>query len=84
MSPDHSPEQQRLRAGWRDAVLVCAAYFQINVSPEHVRLASQWDESASLEDRAREMARQAGLSLQMVQPRLAAVSYTHLTLPTKA
>ena len=71
MSPDHSPEQQRLRAGWRDAVLVCAAYFQINVSPEHVRLASQWDESASLEDRAREMARQAGLSLQMVQPRLA-------------
>ena len=71
MIADDTPEGKRLRAGWRDAVLVSAAYFQINVSAEHIRLTSRWNESASLEDQAREMARQAGLSLQMVQPQLA-------------
>lgn len=71
MTEKDTSEQQRLRAGWRDAVLISAAHFQINVSAEHIRLAAQWNEIASLEDQAREMARQAGLSLQMVQPRLA-------------
>src|SRR5690606_24786595 len=53
---------QALRDGWRDAVLVAAAHFQLNASPEHIRLASQWGEGA-VEEGAREMARQAGLSL---------------------
>lgn len=73
--PDRSPAQAAadtaLRSGWRDAVLVAAAHYQLNASPEHIRLAADWSAGAALEDQAREMAREAGLSLQMVQPNLA-------------
>ena len=71
MTANDTSVQQRLQSGWRDAVLVSAGHFQINASAEHIRLTSQWNDGASIEDQAREMARQAGLSLQMVQPRLA-------------
>ena len=60
-----------LQTGWCDAVLAVAAHYQLNASPEHIRIAAQWNERAPVEDQAREMARQAGLSLQLVQPRLA-------------
>lgn len=63
--------EQRLRTGWREAVLVAASHYQLNASPEHIRLASQWSDHPNIEEQAREMARQAGLSLQWVQPRLA-------------
>lgn len=65
---------QALRDGWRDAVLVAAAHFQLNASAEHIRLASRWGEGAAVEEGAREMARQAGLSLQMVKPNLAGLN----------
>lgn len=60
-----------LQMGWRDAVLTVAAHYQLNASAEHIRLAAQWHEQAPVENQAREMARQAGLSLQRLQPRLA-------------
>lgn len=60
-----------LQTGWRDAVLMVAAHYQLNASVEHVRLAGQWNDDAPIEDQVREMARQAGLSLQFLQPRLA-------------
>ncbi len=60
-----------LQTGWRHAVLAVAAHYQLNASPEHIRIVAQWNERAPIEDQAREMARQAGLSLQLVQPRLA-------------
>jgi ATP-binding cassette subfamily C protein LapB len=61
---------ERLRTGWRDAVLAVAAHYQINASAEHIRLAADWSKRASVVERAREMARQAGLSLQLLQPQL--------------
>ncbi|MFT4196909.1 MAG: hypothetical protein QM601_03190, partial [Pseudoxanthomonas sp.] len=64
-------EGERLHGGWRDAVLAVAAHYQLNASPEHVAVAARWSAHASIEDQARQMARQAGLSLQWVQPRLA-------------
>lgn len=63
--------EQALQIGWRDAILLAAAHYQLNASPEHLRLAAQWHENEAIGERAVEMARQAGLSLQMVQPRLA-------------
>ena len=69
-SPTHATGHA-LQTGWRDAVLAVAAHYQLNASPEHIRVAAQWNERAPVEDQAREMARQAGLSLQLVQPRLA-------------
>lgn len=61
---------ERLRTGWRDAVLSVAAHYQLNASAEHIRLAADWSERASVVEQAREMARQAGLSLQLLQPQL--------------
>lgn len=72
--PPPSPADRLERGGWRNAVLMVAAHYQLNASPEHVRLASQWNDAAPVEDQAREMAREAGLSLQFVQPRLADLS----------
>lgn len=60
-----------LQMGWRDAVLAVAAHYQLNASAEHIRLAAQWNDQAPIENQTREMARQAGLSLQLLQPRLA-------------
>ena len=62
---------QPLQAGWRDAVLAVAAHYQLNASAEHIRLAGQWSEQAPIENQARAMARQAGLSLQRLQPNIA-------------
>ncbi|HET6537280.1 MAG TPA: type I secretion system permease/ATPase [Sphingopyxis sp.] len=59
-----------LQQGWLDAILVIAAHYQLNASPEHIKLAGQWIGDALIEDRARDLARQAGLSFQLVQPRL--------------
>jgi len=73
LRPDAAPRglAQSLQTGWRDAVLAVAAHYQLNASAEHIRLAAQWNEQASIEDQVREMARQAGLSLQLLPPRLA-------------
>lgn len=59
-----------LQDGWRDAVLAVAAHYRLNASPEHIRVATQWSEGEPIENRVRDIARQAGLSMQMVQPSL--------------
>ncbi|SPU43084.1 RTX-I toxin determinant B [Brevundimonas diminuta] len=64
-----APDDKLLLA-WREAILVMAAHFQLNVSSEHVRLVSDWSEGSSIEERARAMARQAGLSFHKARPEL--------------
>ncbi|HEY0197393.1 MAG TPA: type I secretion system permease/ATPase [Rhodanobacter sp.] len=73
-SPEPGDAGRPLQAGWRDAVLAVAAHYQLNASPEHIRVATQWNADAPIEAQARQMARQAGLSLQRVQPALAALT----------
>lgn len=68
---DESAAAAIRQIGWRDAVLTVAAHYRLNASAEHIRLVAQWNERAPIEDRVREMARQAGLSLQLLQPSLA-------------
>ena len=70
-SQPRTPEGDPLKTGWRDAVLAVAAHYQLNASVEHIRITAQWKDQAPIEDQAREMARQAGLSLQLLNPRLA-------------
>lgn len=65
---------QRVQTGWRDAVLMVAAHYQLKASPEHIRVAARWSAHTPIEAQAREMARQAGLSLQFVQPTLAGLT----------
>lgn len=60
-----------LQTGWREAVLTVAAHYQLNASAEHIRLVEQWANGSDAAAQTREMARQAGLSLQMLQPSLA-------------
>lgn len=67
-------EGHALQMGWRDAILAVAAHYQLNASAEHIRLAAQWNLQASVENQVREMARQAGLSLQMLSPALDALN----------
>ncbi|MDN5843971.1 MAG: type I secretion system permease/ATPase [Alcaligenaceae bacterium] len=57
-------------AGWLDAVVAVAAHYRLNVSRERMRVALSWGESGRLQDNVREAARQAGLRLQWVRPRL--------------
>ncbi len=61
-------------AAWRDAVLAVAAHYRLPASPEHIRVSSWWNAALPLEDQVRQMARQAGLALQMVQPDLSRLS----------
>lgn len=68
-----SPRSERevLRDGWLDAVLAVAAHYQLDASRERIRVAALWNSAQSMEDGARQMARQAGLSLRWVAPQLA-------------
>jgi ATP-binding cassette subfamily C protein LapB len=70
-SGDAGTAAHALQTGWRDAVLAVAAHYQLNTSAEHIRLTAQWNDQASVEEQVREMARQAGLSLQLLRPQLA-------------
>jgi len=75
-----SDSQSLLRDGWLDAVLAVAAHYQLNASPEHIRVTAQWNTQASSDGQVRQMARQAGLSLQWVKPRLADLTPWRLPL----
>lgn len=61
---------ERLQHGWCEAILTVAAHYRLDASPEHIRVSARWNLQAPIERQAREMARQAGLSLQLVRPRL--------------
>ena len=64
-------EREALRDGWLDAVLAVAAHYQLDASRERIRVASLWNSAQPVGDGARHMARQAGLSLSFVAPKLA-------------
>ncbi|MFT4241075.1 MAG: type I secretion system permease/ATPase [Acidovorax sp.] len=78
LAPNQNPQGDGGRAallnGWRDAVLAVATHYQLNASPEHIRVAAQWNSSEPTEAQAREMARMAGLGWQRVRPDLAALT----------
>ncbi|WP_225783762.1 type I secretion system permease/ATPase [Xenophilus sp. Marseille-Q4582] len=63
-------ERDALQSGWLDAVLAVAGHYQLDASRERIRVAAQWNSAQPIEDGARHMARQAGLALRFVSPRL--------------
>ena len=75
-----APHKSLPHEGWFDAILAVASHYQLNTSPEHIRVTSQWNTQDSSEKQVRQMARQAGLSLQWVKPRLADLTPWRLPL----
>ena len=63
-----------LQAGWLEAVLAVAAHYQLDASRERIRVAAAWNSRLGIEEAARQMARQAGLTLRPVAPQLAALT----------
>src|SRR5690606_32568060 len=59
-----------LQAGWLEAVLAVAAHYQLDASRERIRVDVRWSGRQPIEDSARQMARQAGLTLRAVAPQL--------------
>lgn len=59
-----------LRQSWLEAVLTIATHYQLQASRERIRVAADWSGPLSLQESARLMARQAGLTLHYVETRL--------------
>ncbi|WP_237288472.1 hypothetical protein [Variovorax sp. PAMC 28711] len=59
-----------VQAGWLEAVLVVAAHYQLDASRERIRVDVRWNGRQPIADSARQMARQAGLTLRDVAPQL--------------
>lgn len=71
-TPDELTAARRsaLLSGWVDAVLAVAAHYQIDASRERIRVAADWSGGQDLDEGVRLIARQAGLALHRVPPRL--------------
>ncbi|MFC4298943.1 type I secretion system permease/ATPase [Castellaniella hirudinis] len=67
-------------AGWLDAVLAVAGHYRLDVSRERLRVALSWNDPRALQRGVREAARQAGLRLRWVEPRLDGLSAWRLPL----
>lgn len=67
LSAARGPE---LLAGWIDAVLAVAAHYHLDTSRERIRGAAAWSGHEDIGERVRQMARQAGLTVRQVAPRL--------------
>ncbi|MHC6223860.1 type I secretion system permease/ATPase [Pseudomonas sp. X10] len=52
--------------GWLEAILAVARHHRLDCSAQNVRIAGQWSKGASVDEVLRQMARQAGLSLKIV------------------
>ncbi|CAM5208060.1 Toxin RTX-I translocation ATP-binding protein [Castellaniella defragrans] len=63
-----------LLAGWLDAILAVAAHYQLDASRERLKVDLSWGSRDNLRQRVGEAARQAGLRLQWVKPRLSDLS----------
>ncbi|MGO4396135.1 type I secretion system permease/ATPase [Variovorax sp. M-6] len=59
-----------LLSGWVDAVLGVAAHYKIDASRERIRVAAGWSGGQDLDEGVRQIARQAGLAVHRVAPRL--------------
>ncbi len=66
-APDRLPP---LLEGWLEAVLTVAGHYHLEASRERLRVAAGWGSGGELRAHVRELARQAGLRLQWVRPRL--------------
>ncbi|MES2871109.1 MAG: type I secretion system permease/ATPase [Pseudomonadota bacterium] len=51
---------------WLEAILAVARHHRLDCSAQTVRIATQWSQDASVDEVLRQMARQAGLSLKIV------------------
>lgn len=71
LSAARGPE---LLAGWVDAVLAVAAHYHLDTSRERIRGAAAWSDHEDIGERVRQMARQAGLTVRQVAPRLDTLS----------
>lgn len=67
----HLPEPL---SGWLDAVLRVAAHYQLDASRERLRVALSWSSTQEMQNSVRDAARQAGLRLRWVKPRLKGLS----------
>lgn len=61
-------------AGWLDAVMTIAGHYRLDASSERLRVALSWNSLQDLQRGVREAARQAGLHLRWVQPRIDGLS----------
>ncbi|CAI8766983.1 ATP-binding cassette, subfamily C, bacterial LapB [Pseudomonas sp. IT-P258] len=52
--------------GWLEAILVVARHNRLDCSAQNVRIAAQWSKDVGVDEVLRQMARQAGLSLKVV------------------
>ena len=66
--PPANNDIMRVMTGWREALLYAASHYQLNVSPEHLRLTQQWQDGQARDVQLRDLARQAGLSLKALPP----------------
>lgn len=56
--------------GWLEAVIAVAGHYHLDVSRERLRVTADWNSRKQLQAAVREGARQAGLQLRWVQPKL--------------
>ncbi|MCB1656018.1 MAG: type I secretion system permease/ATPase, partial [Pseudomonadales bacterium] len=52
--------------GWLEAILLVARHHRLDYSAQNVRIATQWSKDADVDEVLRQMARQAGMSLKIV------------------
>src|SRR3546814_4870306 len=55
---------------WLDAVQTVAAHYRLDVSRERLRVALSWGDTRKMQDNGSEAARQAGLRMSWVKPRI--------------
>ncbi|MBC2689704.1 MULTISPECIES: type I secretion system permease/ATPase [Pseudomonas] len=73
LDPQGATEPQTLEAasaldyeGWLEAILTVARHHRLDCSAQNVRIAAQWSKGTGVDEVLRQMARQAGLSLKVV------------------
>lgn len=66
--------------GWLEAILAVAAHYHLDVSRERLRVGASWSGSGQLQAALRETARQAGLKLCWVRPRLSGITSWRLPI----
>ena len=52
--------------GWLEAILAVARHHRLDCSAQNVRIAAQWSKDVNVDEVLRQMARQAGLTLKIV------------------
>lgn len=66
--------------GWLEAIFVVAGHYHLDVSRERLRVTASWNSRKQLQASVREAARQAGLQLRWVKPRLEGITSWRLPI----